>query len=276
MIRKPNPRYENVATLVDEIKEPDSFEEANSKRVWKAAMSEEIEALLRNETWELVPKPMEVTPISCKWVYKVKFKMDGSIERCKARLVVRGFLQQEVLDYEETFSRVAKLTSVRVLLAIVAHKGWLLHQMDVNNAFLYIIFDHVIFMDQTKGFETPKHPNYVGKLNKPIYGLKQSPRCWFGKISEFLMHNGFLRCNSDASVFVKGVRAKVVVVLVYVDDLIITGDFKEEILQLKTNLCIRFHMKDVGQLKRFLGLELKYEENGFALNQERYTIDILE
>lgn len=115
-------------------------------------MKDEIDALKRNETWDLVPKPIDTKPISCKWVFKLKLKTDGSIERYKARLMARGFTQQTCLDYEETFSPVAKLTSVRVLLAVAAHKGWLLHQMDVNNAFLYETLDHVIYMDQTLGF----------------------------------------------------------------------------------------------------------------------------
>lgn len=125
--------------------------------------------------------------------------------------------------------------------------------MDVNNAFLHRTLDHVIYMDQPLGFESSIHPDYFCKLNKAIYGLKQSPRSWFGKISEFLVHNGFVSSNSDASLFVKSCRSKVVVVLVYVDDLIITGDYEEVIVQLNLNLCTRFHVKDLGLLKRFLG-----------------------
>lgn len=275
-IRSPNPKYAHIATVVDEIKEPSSFEEANTKKEWKMAMVEEIQALKQNETWDLVPKPVEGDPISCKWVYKVKFKPDGSVERCKARLVARGFTQQHGLDYEETFSPVAKLTSVRVLLAVVAHKGWLLHQIDVNNAFLYDTLDHVIYMNQLLGFENSRHPDYVCKLNKAIYGLKQSPRSWFGKIFEFMVHNGFSSCNSDASLFVKSYGPKVVVVLVYVDDLIIIGDYEDEIQQLKSNLRVRFRMKYLGRLKRFLGLEIKYEKDGFVLHQHRYATDLLD
>lgn len=274
--RTPNPKYAHVATVVEEIKEPDSFDEANQQQVWRTAMLEEFEALVRNETWELVPKPIEVKPITCKWVYKVKHKTDGTVERCKARLVARGFTQQQGFDYEETFSPVAKLTTVRVLLAIAVHNGWTLHQMDVNNAFLYGTLDHVIYMVQPMGFESKNHPKFVCKLKKALYGLKQSPRSWFGKMAEFLVHNGFQNTNSDASLFVKSCGSQVAVVLVYVDDLIITGNFETEIAQLKENLCTRFRMKDLGKLSRFLGLGLSYESDGVLLHQTKYTTDLLQ
>lgn len=274
-VRNPNPKYAHVATVIEEIKEPESFDEAASKQAWRDAMAVEIEALKRNETWELVPKPVEAQPITCKWVYKVKHKTDGSVERCKARLVARGFSQQQGFDYEETFSPVAKLTTVRILLAIAVHNGWPLYQMDVDNAFLYGTLDHVLYMTQPKGFESKSHPNYVCRLKKALYGLKQSPRSWFGKMGEFLTHNGFVSSNSDASLFVKSCGSQVAVVLVYVDDLIITGNCEVEINQFKVNLCTRFHMKDLGKLQRFLGLELAYEKDGALLHQTKYTTDVL-
>lgn len=142
---------------------------------------EEIFALEQNQTWELVPKPRDVKPISCKWVYKVKTRPDGSIERYKARLVARGFSQQYGLDYDETFSPVAKISTVRVLLALAA--GWKLWQMDVKNAFLHGELDREIYMVQPRGFESRMHPDYMCKLRKALYGLKQAPRALYGKIA---------------------------------------------------------------------------------------------
>ncbi|KAJ0771566.1 putative RNA-directed DNA polymerase [Helianthus annuus] len=274
-VRKPNTRYANVAIVEDVWAEPSSFEEACLKQEWYLAMQEETEALYRNETWELVPKPDGVKPVSCKWVYKLKQKADGSVERFKARLVACGFSQEYGVNYEETFSPVAKLTTVRMLLAIAMSKGWSLEQMDVNNAFLYGELDHVIYMNQPSGFESEEHLEYVCKLQKAIYGLKQSPRAWFGKIAEFLELNGFKLTHADSSLFVKKLGAQVVVVLVYVDDLIITGDVQEEITQLKANLCVRFKMKDLGRLVHFLGLELDYSEEGAMLHQKKYATDLL-
>ena len=139
---------------------------------WTTAMEEEIATLEENQTWELVPKPRDVKPISCKWVYKIKTRPDGSIERYKARLVARGFSQQYGLDYDETFSPVAKITTVRVLLALAASKSWPLWQMDVKNAFLHGEVDREIYMEQPPGFRSRENPNYVCKLRKALYGLK--------------------------------------------------------------------------------------------------------
>ncbi|KAD3641550.1 hypothetical protein E3N88_30774 [Mikania micrantha] len=274
-VRKPNPKYANVAEVIDEPVEPENFAQANTMSEWRSAMNDEMSALMKNETWDLVPKPEGVNCISCKWVYKLKFKSDGSIDRYKARLVARGFNQQLGLDYEETFSPVAKLTTVRVLIAVAISNGWSLFQMDVNNAFLYGTLDHVIYIDQPLGFESLTYLKHVCKLKKAIYSLKQSPRAWYGKISEFLEVNGFISMPSDASLFVKQSEMEITVVLVYVDDLIITGNDMNEMQRLKANLSTRFKMKDLGKLQRFLGLELEYLKGGGVLHHNRYTIDLL-
>ena len=220
-------------------------------------MKEEITALEQNQTWELAPKPRDVKPISCKWVYKIKRRTDGSIERFKARLVARRFSQQYGLDYDETFSLVAKLTTIRVLLALAANRDWSLWQMDVKNAFLHGELDREIYMGQPMGFQSEDHPEHVCKLRKALYGLRQAPRAWYGKIAEFLTHSGYSVTSADSSLFVKAKGGRTAIVLVYVDDLIITGDCEEENLQTKKNLSVRFQMKELGQLNHFLGLEIE-------------------
>ena len=275
--RKPNPKYANAAVAEEEkFKEPESYEEAYQNTKWLEAMKEEITALDKNQTWELVPKPKEAKPISCKWVYKVKTRPDGSIERYKARLVARGFSQQYGLDYDETFSPVAKITTVRVLLALAASKGWKLWQMDVKNAFLHGELDREIYMVQPKGFEDRAHPDYVCKLKKALYGLKQAPRAWYGKIAEFLVESGYTMAHADSSLFVKVREEKLAIVLVYVDDLIITGDDEPEIRQTKENLSVRFQMKELGELKHFLGLEVDRTEEGLFLCQQKYAKELLQ
>ena len=153
-VRKPNPKYANAAITDGAPKEPEVFEEVSQSSEWMTAMKEELDALQQNQTWDLVPKSRDVKPISCKWVYKIKRRPDGSIERYKARLVARGFSQQYGLDYDETFSPVAKLTTVRVLLALAANKDWNLWQMDVKNVFLHGELDREIYMIQPMGFQT--------------------------------------------------------------------------------------------------------------------------
>ena len=274
--RKPNPKYANAAIVEEaDAKEPETFEEASQSSKWIKAMEEEIAALEQNQTWELAPKPKDVKSISCKWVYKIKRRTDGSIERHKARLVARGFSQQYGLDYDETFSPVAKFTTVRVLLALAASKSWNLWQMDVKNAFLHGELDREIYMSQPMGFQSQDHPEYVCKLRKALYGLKQAPRAWYGKIAEFLTHSGYLVTSADSSLFVKAKEKKLAIVLVYVDDLIITGDCEEEILQTKENLSVRFQMKELGQLKHFLGLEVDCTQEGIFLHQQKYSKDLL-
>jgi hypothetical protein len=274
--RRPNPKYANAAITEEEIAaEPETFEDAQIHVEWKKAMEEEFAALEQNQTWVLVPKPTDVKPISCKWIYKIKRRTDGVIERYKARLVARGFSQQYGLDYDETFSPVAKITTVRVLLALAANKSWNLWQMDVKNAFLHGELDREIYMSQPMGFENQDHPEYVCKLRKALYGLKQAPRAWYGKIAEFLTYSGYLVTSADCSVFVKFLNTKIAIVLVYVDDLIVTGDYEEEILLTKENLSIRFQMKELGQLKHFLGLEVDYTHEGLILHQKKYCRELL-
>ncbi|KAE8672542.1 tir-nbs resistance protein [Hibiscus syriacus] len=201
-IRRPNPKYAN-AGIIEEATEPETFEEASKSSEWMTAMKEEIDALQQNQTWDIVPKIKDVKPISYKWVYKIKRRPDHSIKRYKARLVARGFSHQYGLDYDETFSQVVKLTTVRVLLALAANKDWNLWQMDVNNAFLHEELDREIYMTQPMGFQSQDHPEYVCKLRKALYGLKQAPRAWYGKIAEFLTKNGYSVTPADSSLFVK-------------------------------------------------------------------------
>ena len=166
-------------------------------------MEEKIQALAKNQTWDLVPKPKDVKPISCKWVYKIKSRPNGSIERYKARLVAWGFSQQYGLDYDEMFSLVAKIAIVHILLALAAIKSWNLWHMNVKNAFLNRGLDREVYMEQPKGFENKLNPKYVYKLKKALYGLKKAPRAWYDKIAEFLIHSGYGIAPADSSLFVK-------------------------------------------------------------------------
>ena len=142
------------------------------KEKWEKAMDEEMDALEANATWELVPLPKDKNAIGCKWVYKVKHNADGSVNRYKARLVVKGYAQTYGIDYEETFSPVARMATVRAVIAMVASKGWSLHQMDVKNAFLHGDLQEEVYMMQLEGHQDDAQPQFVYRLGKALYGLK--------------------------------------------------------------------------------------------------------
>jgi hypothetical protein len=152
--------------------EPQHYQEALGDQRWKEAMDTEFGALLKNQTWHLVPPKSGANVIDCKWVYKIKRKSNGSIDRYKARLVAMGFKQRYDIDYEDTFSHVVKAATIRIVLSIVVSQGWVLWQLDMQNVFLYGILEEEVCMRQPPGYEDTEHLNYVCRLDKSIYGLK--------------------------------------------------------------------------------------------------------
>ncbi|KAK8921170.1 hypothetical protein KSP39_PZI019934 [Platanthera zijinensis] len=191
-----SPPLRHFATSLSSVSIPNSVQEARQHPGWRAAMEEEMTAIWANQTWTLVPLPPGQHPVGCKWVFVIKHAPDGTIARLKARLVARGFTQQQGLDYEETFSPVAKLNSVRVLLSVAVHRHWPLHQLDIKNAFLNGDLHETVYMRQPPGFETTGE-SHVCLLKKSIYGLKQSPRAWFDKFSKVVQDMGFTRSSAD-------------------------------------------------------------------------------
>ena len=156
--------------------EPSSFQEAVDQRVWRDAMVEEYDSIMRNEVWEVVSRPEGKSVVTSRWIYKVKYVADGSIEKHKAHFVARGFSQVEGIDYDETFAPVARYTSIRTVMAIVAEMGWRIHQMDVKTAFLNDILEEEVYIEQSHGFELYGRESHVCCLRKALYGLKQAPR----------------------------------------------------------------------------------------------------
>ncbi|KAF5450382.1 hypothetical protein F2P56_030740 [Juglans regia] len=243
-------------------------------------MKAELHALEENHTWTVTTLPPNKTAIGCIYVYKTKLKSDGSLERHKARLVAKGYTQKEGFDFQETFSPVAKLTTVRVFLAIAAIKNWSLTQMDVHNAFLHGDLDEDIYMQLPPGYhiksEQIKGENLVCKLNKSLYGLKQASRQWFSKFSNSLTAIGFHQSKFDYSLFTKVSPNGFIPLLVYVDDIIVGSDSQREIDSLKSYLQSKFKIKDLGPLKYFLGLEVARSSLGINFCQRKYTLEILE
>lgn len=237
-------------------------------------MSGEIGSLEENETWTVETLPPGKKALGCKWVYKIKFKSDGTIERYKARLVVLRNNQKEGIDFQETFALVGKMVTVRMFLEIVASYDWEVHQMDVHNAFLHGDLEEEVYMQFPPGFRTDDKTK-VCRLRKSLYGLRQTPRCWFAKLGADLKEYGFEQSVKDYSLFTFDKRNIQIYVLIYVDDLIITGSSLEVIEEFKGYLSSCFHMKSLGVLKYFLGIEVARTPAGIYLCQRKYAMDII-
>jgi hypothetical protein len=222
----------------------------------------------------LSSRPKEKSVVTSKWLYKIKHVADGSIEKFKARFVARGFSQKEGIDYEETFSPVARYTSIRATMAIAAKMGWKLHQMDIKTAFLNGVIEEEVYVEQPQGFETHDSQTHVCRLKKALYGLKQAPRTWYGRIDNFLMSLGFIKSKADSNLYYKIENDDQVILLLYVDDLFLTGNEKL-ITDCKKKLASEFEMKDLGQMHYFLGLEVWQNPGEICLSQGKYVVEIL-
>lgn len=173
--------------------EPHSVKEAFKHFVWHQAMLEEYDALMTNKTWNLVPKPLYQKIVGCKQVFKIKRNSDGSIARYKACLVAKGFHQSAYINYFETFSLVVKPITIRVLLTLAFHYGWVIRQVDINNAFLHGILTDSVYMEQLAGFErSGTSSELVSHLKKSLYELKQVPRAWYERLCHYLLSLGLL------------------------------------------------------------------------------------
>ena len=213
---------------------PNGVQEALADPRWKAAMNEEMKSLQKNETWELVDRPPRKKPVGYRWVYTVKHKEDGTIERFKARLVAKGYTQTYGIDYTDTFAPIAKINTVRVLMSLAANLNWPLQQFDVKNIFLHGELFEEVYMDLPPGCLIPEvHCRKVCKLKKSLYGLKQSPRAWFGRFTKSMKSFGYHQSNSDHTLFLKKQHGMITALIVYVDDMVVTGNNpdKREALQ---------------------------------------------
>ncbi|KAJ9705530.1 hypothetical protein PVL29_003532 [Vitis rotundifolia] len=236
----------------------------------------EIKALIQNRTWDLVLRPPTANIVGSKWVFKTKLKEDGTIDRYKARLVARGFSQIPGLDFGETFSPVIKHTTIRLILSLAVTLGWTMRQLDVKNAFLHGFLKEEVFMEQPPGFRNEDLSNHVCKLNRSLYSFKQAPRAWFDRLSQCLLHLGFYCDKADSSLFILRKGQSIVLLLIYVDDIIVTGNDNNIISDLISTLSSEFSLKDLGSLHYFLGLEVKHLPNGLFVSQTKYTRDLLE
>ncbi|KAH9780749.1 Integrase catalytic domain-containing protein [Citrus sinensis] len=262
------------AAFISQI-EPKSFEDAENDESWIMAMQEELNQFERNNMWELVPNPEYQSIIGTKWVFRNKMDESGVVVRNKARLVAQGYNQEEGIDFDETFAPVVRLESIRMLLAYACHKDFILYQMDVKSAFLNGYIMEEVYVKQPPVFENEKFPDHVYKLSKALYGLKQAPRAWYDRLKNFLLDNDFSMGKADTTLFVKHKNQDILIVQIYVDDILFGST--NELLCKDFSSCMsqEFEMSMMGELKYFIGLQIKQNEEGIFINQAKYVKDLL-
>ena len=275
----------NICALIRDLAivpvEPVSYSDAinaHDSKSWNDAMREQLSTLISNKTWTLIPKSQNISPITGKWVYKIKQLATGEIERYKARWVAKGYLQRYGIDFEESYAPVAKSGTVRIVLALAAIYDLQIDQIDFVSAFLnsVLLEGENIYIWPPEGYQELTGIDVEGKvckLNKGLYGLKQSARLWYKTALKVLTELGFTRSEADHCLFIKGNLW----VLVYVDDALIMGP-RQEIDAFKKALAQVFAVRDLGNAKYYLGTQIQRNHNEFTLkiNQELYVEKVLE
>ncbi|GJW78375.1 zinc finger, CCHC-type containing protein [Tanacetum coccineum] len=259
--------------------DPRTYNEAMQSRdasFWKEAIDDEIGSIMENNTWVLSNLHPGCKPLGCKWILKRKMKVDEIIDKFKARLVIQGFRQKEGIDYFDTYAPVARITTIRLLLALAAIHNLVIHQMDVKTTFLNGDLDEEVYMKQPERFVMPGNEHKVCKLVKSLYGLKQAPKQWHQKFDEVVLSSGFHLNQSDKYVYSKFDNSgKGVIICLYVDEMLIFGTDQNQVDKNKKFLSSRFLMKDMGEADVILGIKIKRENKGIVITQSYYIEKIL-
>ena len=261
------------------VPEPRTWKQAmrsSNAEQWKKAAEAEFQSLMKHETWDLVTLPPGKKLVGGRWVFRAKHDENGQIERFKGRYVAQGFTQVHGEDYNEIFSPVVRWESVRTLISMAVQNNMLLHQMDVETAFLNGLLSDEIYMQQPEGFIKPGQEHLVCKLKHSLYGLKQSPRCWNEVLHKQLLNMQFVQSAHDSCIYIGKVNGDLVFLAVYVDDLIIASQKLSVIKKTKTLFAQKFAVKDMGQLHYFLGVRVEQTDSTVWLSQEKYCNNILE
>ncbi|GKA56334.1 retrovirus-related pol polyprotein from transposon TNT 1-94 [Tanacetum coccineum] len=255
--------------------EPKNYKDALTQACWIEAMQEELHEFERLEVWELVPPPDKAFVITLKWIYKVKLDELGGILKNKARLVARGYRQEEGIDFEESFAPVARLEAIRIFLAFAAHMNMVVYQMDVKTAFLNGNLREEVYVSQLDGFVDKDNLNHVYKLKKALYGLKQAPRAWYDMLSSFLISNDFSKGSVDPTLFIRREGKELLLVQIYVDDIIFAASTPELCDLFAKIMCSKFKMSMMGKISFFLGLQISQSPRGIFINQSKYALESL-
>ena len=238
-------------------------------------MHEKLNQFVRNDVWELTPRPEDVHVIDTKWIFKSKTDEDGEIIQNKSQLVAQGYTQVKGVDFDESFTPVARLESIHILISIACTMNFKLYQMDVKCAFLNSHLNEEVFVELPKGFEDPHFLDHVLRLKKALYGLKQSPRAWYDQLTQYLLDRGFKRGYADRTLFVKNDDDYLLVAQVYVDDIVFGATIDARAIKFSEEMKKEFEMVMVGELTFFLGLQVKQRKEGIFISQEKYAQNIV-
>jgi hypothetical protein len=224
-------------------------------------MLEELNNFKRNKVWSLVRRPKQ-NVVGTKWVFHNKQDEHGVVTRNKARRVAKGYAQVVGLDFEETFAHVARLESISILLAYVAHHSFKLFQMDVKSAFLNGPIKQEVYVEQPHWFEDDRYPDHVYRLSKALYGLKQAPRAWYDFLRDFLISNAFMVWKANPTLFTKTCNGDLFVCQIYVDDIIFGSTNKNSCEEFSRVMMQKFEMSMMDELNYFLGFQVKQLKEG--------------
>nr|GEU93100.1 retrovirus-related Pol polyprotein from transposon TNT 1-94 [Tanacetum cinerariifolium] len=238
-------------------------------------MQEELHQFDRLDVWELVDRPLCKNVINMKWLWKNKRDEENTVIQNKFRLMAKGSAQKEGVDFEESFPPVARLETVRLFIAYVAHKSFTVYQMDVKTAFLYGPLKEEVYVNQPEGFVDPYHPDKVNRLKKALYGLKQAPRVWYDELSNFMVSKRFSKDSIDPTLFITKHRRDILLVQIYVDDIIFGSTNPKLSKQFEKLMHNKFEMSIMGELKFFLGIQIHQFPRGIFINQAKYAQEIL-
>ncbi|GJX26545.1 zinc finger, CCHC-type containing protein [Tanacetum coccineum] len=240
------------------------------------AINDEMDSIMCNNAWVLTDLPPSCRPLGCKWIFKRKLKVNGTVEKFKARLVIQGFKQKSGIDYFDTYTPVARISTIRLLITITSIHNLIIHQMDVKTTFLNGELDEEVYMNQPQGLIMPGNENKVCKLIKSLYGLKQAPKQWHQKFDEVVLSNGYLLNQADKCVYSKFDKSgKGVIICLYVDDMLIFGTDQVQVDLTKEFLSSRFSMKDMGEADVILGIRIKHKSNGITISLSHYIEKVL-
>ncbi|GKB54815.1 retrovirus-related pol polyprotein from transposon TNT 1-94 [Tanacetum coccineum] len=264
----------NFLCFISTIK-PKNVNEALTDKSWIIAMQEELNQFIANDVWELVPQPKNMTIIGTKWVFRNKLVENGVVSRNKARLVAQGYNQQEGIDYDETYAPVARLESIRILLAYACALDFKLFQMDVKSAFLNGFINEEVYVAQPLGFINFEKPDHVYKLKTALYGLKQALKAWYDRLKAFLIKNKYKMGIIDNTLFTKKKSSNLIIVQIYVDDIIFGSTCQDMCDEFAKIMHDEFEMSMMGELNFFLRLQIKQIEDGIFFNQSKYIKEML-